>query len=65
MPRWIVKVGRYKEQVRITIPKMLAVETSLFDARLAEIRVSGSNSLEVIAYDEGEKAGGLRKGNSD
>jgi len=62
MPRWIVKVGRYKEQVRITIPKLLAVESGLFDARLVEIRVSGVNRVEVIAFEESGRSEGMGKG---
>jgi len=61
MPRWIVKVGRYRDQVRITIPKALAVESSLFEARLAELRVSGVNRLEVIVFEEGGRNEGMGK----
>ena len=61
MPRWIVKVGRYKDQVRITIPKALAVESSLFEARLAELRVSGVNRLEVIVFEESGRNEGMGK----
>ena len=62
MPRWIVKVGRYKDQVRITIPKALAVESSLFEARLAELRLSGVKRLEVIVFEEGWHGEGMGKG---
>jgi len=58
-------VSHYKDQVRITIPKALAVEVGLFEARVAELRVSGVNSLEVIAFEERKQGWGLRKGNSD
>jgi len=63
MPRWIVKVGRYNEQVRITIPKLLAVESGLFEARLAELKVSGVNRLEVIVFEESGRSEGMGKGN--
>ena len=52
MPRWIVKVGHYKDQVRITIPKALAVESGLFEAKLAEIRPTEANKVEVIVFHE-------------
>ena len=61
MPRWIVKVGRYKDQVRITIPKALAVESSLFVARLAELRLSGVKRLEVIVFEESGRNEGMGK----
>jgi len=62
MPRWIVKVNRYKEQVRITIPKALAVESGLFEARLAEIRATEAGRLEVNAFegDSGRDSDGER-----
>jgi len=63
MPRWIVKVSHYKDQVRITIPKALAVESSLFEARLAELKVSGVNRLEVIVFEESGRSEGMGKGN--
>ena len=52
MPRWIVKVSHYKDQVRITIPKALAVESGLFEAKLAEIRFNESNKVEVKVFHE-------------
>ena len=55
-------MGRYKDQVRITIPKALAVESSLFEARLAELRLSGVNRLEVIVFEESGGSEGMGKG---
>ena len=52
MPRWIVKVSHYKDQVRITIPKALAVESGLFEAKLAEIRFTEANKVEVKVFHE-------------
>jgi len=63
MPRWIVKVGRFKDQIRITIPKALAVESGLFEAKLAEIRFNESNKVEVIVFEESGRSEGMGKGN--
>jgi len=63
MLRRIVKVGRYNNQIRITIPKPLAVESGLFDTDLAEVKMAGHNKLEVIALDSEEKKGSGRDGN--
>jgi len=52
MPRWIVKVSRYKDQIRITIPKALAVESGLFDARLVELGFNEANKVEVKVFHE-------------
>jgi len=62
MPRWIVKVGRYNNQIRVTIPKPLAEESGLFSADLAEVKILGGKKLEVSAFDSEENKGRVRGG---
>ena len=62
MPRWIVKVGRYNNQIRITIPKTLAEDSGLFGADLAEVKILNGNRLEVTAFDSEESKGSVREG---
>jgi len=62
MPRWIVKVGRYNNQIRVTIPKHLAEESGLFEADLAEVKILSGNKLEVAAFDSEEDKGRVREG---
>lgn len=62
MPRWIVKINRYKDQVRITIPKALAVEGGFFDVGLAEVRLIGEKRLEVVGFEKRERRDVHRQG---
>ena len=59
MARWIVKINRYKDQFRITIPKSLAAETCFSGAEFVELKVIGVKKLEVVVFEQ-EKSGGER-----
>lgn len=54
MARWIVKASRFRDQVRITIPKALAVEYGFMEAELVEIKAIEDKKLEVRIFEQAE-----------
>ena len=56
-------MGHYQDQIRITIPKDLAVESGLFEAGFAEINFNEAKRLEVVVFEWDKKGQWVGKGN--